>query len=397
MFQNNNWSHFFNIDYINENESLASTNKDSNTTSSYKGNNFYNFFRNKNNIKKKYEYEFDEKENKPQSNIKIQSYMSHIINKTKNKENNKSISRTKNDYYPKALSNYNNYKKPSIHKNVLIKKTMNVLNLKKGTINQNVSKFEISNYLSSKQNKKNKRKAPEKKMLNDKVNRTQPIKLHKQFTISKTKDLQKDNKKNSNNVMINNNKFDLGNEKKKIELIKKQYIKNIKNSHILFHDIKEKMNNITHYQNNILDLNNKSLKYSALSQEDNLKKYKEENIKNLKNYQLKKEQIKRRPFSCEDKKEKGKKARKFRKKILSAEMKDRREKREKEINDKIGKIKNYNIIKNKCYNSLRFYNELLDINKDKKQNFYNYLKQKLNNNKVKQKYLSQNASAKIKI
>jgi len=397
MFQNNNWSHFFNIDYINENESLVSTNKDSNTTSSYKGNNFYNFFKNKNNIKKKYEYEFDEKENKPQSNIKIQSYMSHIINKTKNKENNKSISRTKNDYYPKALSNYNNYKKPSIHKNVLIKKTMNVLNLKKGTINPNVSKFEISNYLSSKQNKKNKRKAPEKKMLNDKVNRTLPIKLHKQFTISKTKDLQKDNKKNSNNVMINNNKFDLGNEKKKIELIKKQYIKNIKNSHILFHDIKEKMNNITHYQNNILDLNNKSLKYSALSQEDNLKKYKEENIKNLKNYQLKKEQIKKRPFSCEDKKEKGKKARKFRKKILSAEMLDRREKREKEINDKIGKIKNYNIIKNKCYKSLRFYNELLDINKDKKQNFYNYLKQKLNNNKVKQKYLSQNASAKIKI
>ena len=395
MFQNN---HFFNIDYMNENESLASTNKDSNTTSSYKGNNFYNFFRNKNNKKKKYEYIFDEQENKPQmNNIKIQSYMSHIVNKTKNKENNKSISRTKNDYYPNALSNVNNYKNPLIHKKALIKKTMNVLNLIKGTINPNISKIDISNYLSFKQSKKNKRKAPEKKMLNDKANRTQQIKIHKQFTINKTKDPKKNNKKNTNNVVVNNNQFDLGNEKKKIELIKKQYIKNIKSSYILFHDIREKMNNITHYQKNILDMNNKSLKYSALSQEDNLKKYKEENIKNLKSYKLKKEQIRKRPFSCEVKKEKDKKAKKFRKKILSAEMLDRKEKREKEINDKIVKIKNYNIIKNKCYNNLRFYNELLDINKDKKQSFYNYLKQKLNNNIAKKKYFSQNVSAKIKL
>ena len=63
----------------------------------------------------------------------------------------------------------------------------------------------------------------------------------------------------------------------------KQKIKNnniIKKSQIIFHDIKEKMSNISHYQNNILELNNKCLKYSSLSREDNLKKYKEENKRN---------------------------------------------------------------------------------------------------------------------
>ena len=41
------------------------------------------------------------------------------------------------------------------------------------------------------------------------------------------------------------------------------------------------MRNIKEYQNNILALNNKCLKYSSLSKEDILKKYKEENKKNL--------------------------------------------------------------------------------------------------------------------
>ena len=47
--------------------------------------------------------------------------------------------------------------------------------------------------------------------------------------------------------------------------MKKQYIKNLKSAHALFHDIKNKMSNISEFQKNILELNNKCLKYSSLS------------------------------------------------------------------------------------------------------------------------------------
>ena len=88
MFQKNNISHFSNIDYTNESLTFASTNKDSNMTSSHKGNNFYNFFRNKNSLKRQYDYnDLEENEKKTNiNNIKIQSYISHIVNKENKNE-----------------------------------------------------------------------------------------------------------------------------------------------------------------------------------------------------------------------------------------------------------------------------------------------------------------------
>ena len=81
------------IDYTNESLSFASTNKDSNMTSSHKGNNFYNnFFRNKNSLKRQYDYnDLEENEKKTNiNNIKIQSY---IVNKENKNEKNIESSR----------------------------------------------------------------------------------------------------------------------------------------------------------------------------------------------------------------------------------------------------------------------------------------------------------------
>ena len=153
------------------------------------------------------------------------------------------------------------------------------------------------------------------------------------------------------------------------------------------------MNNITLYQNNILEINNKTLKYSNLSQEDNLKKYKEENNKNLKDFKSKNNHTKKRPLSCGNNKADNINMKKIRKKILNSQIMNEKEKRENDVNNKIDKIRNYNNIKNKCLNRLRFYNALLDVNNDKKINFYNYLKQKFkNNNIIKKRYYSHNIS-----
>ena len=177
--------------------------------------------------------------------------------------------------------------------------------------------------------------------------------------------------------------------------MKKQYIKNLKSAHALFHDIKNKMSNISEFQKNILELNNKCLKYSSLSREDNLKKYKEENKRNLREYKLKKNEINtKRPFSCNDIKRKNKKKnlKMVKKKIFSEKIMNKVEKREKNIKEKLNNIKNYNNINIQCYNMLRFFNEVLNDNKEKKSNFYNYIKQKANKNR----YFSQNISANIK-
>lgn len=399
MLHKSNIDYIFHFDYVNENESCASTNKDSNMASSIKGNNYYNFFRNSNEIKRNPEYkDYDNKENGlNNNNIKIQSYISQKNNKENKIKISKNPSRTKSNYYPKRYSYFNNYKKNNVFRNSLINKTINVLNLKKGTFNQKISKFEFNNYSSFRHNQINlKKKAPEKIKFNEKINRTQNFIKNKKIDLSKNVGAKTDKKKNTN-TEYSNKKYDFNNEKKKLELIKKQYIKNIKNTKIIFHDIKHKMSNITEYQKNILDLNNKCLKYTSLSQEDNLRKYKEENIKNLNEYKLKKEEIMKRPFSCDDKKEKRKKNKKVKKKILNVELMNKREKREKELKEKFNNIKNYNNIKSKCYNSLRFFNEILDKNKEKKMNFHKHLKEKINNNKIQKRYFSQNISAKIKL
>ena len=191
--------------------------------------------------------------------------------------------------------------------------------------------------------------------------------------------------------------MDFNKEKAKILLLKNQYINNIKNTHILFHDIKNKMGSITEFQKNILELNKKCVKYLALSKEDNLKKYKDENNKKLNEYKLKKNQITKRPFSCNDAIGKKKKKKKIlKKKIFSEEVTNRKEKRGNCIREK-NNNKKYDNINKKCYNSLRFFDEILKENQEKKLNFYSYLKQKINNNKFKNKYYSENNSIDIKL
>ena len=395
MIQKNNISHFSNIDYTNESLSFASTNKDSNMTSSHKGNNFYNFFRNKNSLKKQYDYnDLEENEKKTNiNNIKIQSYISHIVEKENKNEKNIKSSRVNYNYYPKEYSSFNYYYKIYNGKNSLINKIINILNLKKENLKQYKSKIVSSNFLSYKQNKKVQKKENAKDKLNEKKNKSQQIIKSKTDNFSKNYWINNNGKKNANNINTNK-KFDINKEKKVIELMKKQYIKNIKSTHALFHDIKNKMSNINEFQKNILELNNKSLKYSSLSQEDNLKKYKKENRKNLKEYKLKKiEVITKRPFSCNDIKSKRKNLKMVKKKILNEKVMNKIEKREKDIKEKLNNIKNYNNINIQCYNSLRFFNEVLNDNKEKKSKFYNYIKQKANKNR----YFSQNVSVNIKI
>ena len=228
-----------------------------------------------------------------------------------------------------------------------------------------------------------------------KNNKSQQIIKSKTDNFSKNYWINNNGKKNANNINTNK-KFDINKEKKVIELMKKQYIKNIKSTHALFHDIKNKMSNISEFQKNILELNNKCLKYSSLSREDNLKKYKEENKRYLREYKLKKNEINtKRPFSCNDIKRKNKKKnlKMVKKKIFSEKIMNKVEKREKDIKEKLNNIKNYNNINIQCYNMLRFFNEVLNDNKEKKSNFYNYIKQKANKNR----YFSQNISANIKI
>ena len=398
MFHKTNTSHFSNIDYANESLSFASTNKDSNMTSSQKGNSYYNFFRNKNSLKRKYDCnDFEENEKGANiNNIRIQSYLCQIVNKENKNEKNSKSSRMNYNYHPKDYySSFNAIYKNNIDKNSLINKTINILNLKKETHKQNKAKIVSSNFLSFKQNKNKKiqKKANAKKKLDEKNNNSQRIIKTKNANISENHGIKHKDKKNTNNVDVKK-KFDINKEKKVIELMKKQYIKNIKSTHALFHDIKNKMSNINEFQKNILELNNKSLKYSSLSQEDNLKKYKEENRKNLKEYKLKKiEVITKRPFSCNDIKSKRKTLKMVKKKILNEKVINKIEKREKDIKEKLNNIKNYNNINIQCYNSLRFFNEVLNNNKEKKSKFYNYIKQKANKNR----YFSQNVSVNIKI
>ena len=342
MFQKNNISHFSNIDYTNESLSFASTNKDSNMTSSHKGNNFYNFFRNKNNLKRQYDY-YDLEENEKKTNInniKIQSYISHIFNKEKKNEKNIKSSKLKYNYHPKEYSSFNYYYKNNNGINCLINKTINILNLKKENLKQNKSKIVSSNFLSYKQNKRIQKKTYAKDKLKEKKNESQQIINSKIDNLSNNYGINNNDKKNTNNININK-KLDINFGKKVIELMKKQYIKNIKSTHSLFHDIKNKMSNISEFQKNILELNNKCLKYSSLSQEDNLKKYKEENKRSLREYKLKKNEIlTKRPFSCNDIKKKNFKM--VKRKIFSEKIMNKVGKKEKEIKEKLNNIKNYN-------------------------------------------------------
>ena len=388
MLHKNSLNNCYNIDYLKENESCASTNKDSYMTSSLKGNNSYNLFRNKNNLKNAKSAYYEEKKEKS-NNFAIQDYMSKNTYKCKKKETNKNYTSAKNNYYRNSSSKFNNFYKSNYHKNSIINRTMKVLSLQKAIVNSDISMLDTDRYFLINYNNKNKIKEIKKKKLKEKCNKTQLLKENKKYNHKNCNN--KGSMKHNNNTSV---KSDFNNEQKKLELIKKQYIKSMKKSQIIFHDIKEKMNNITYYQNSILEFNDKCLKYSTLSQEDNLKKYKEENNKNLKDFKSKKNRtIYRRPLSCGNEKVENKNIKKIKKKLLNSQAINIKEKRENDINCKIDKIKNYNTITNKCCNRLRFYNALLDMNNDKKTNFYNYLKQKFKNNSImKKRYYSHNIS-----
>ena len=399
MLQKGKHSFFFNNDYMNDNESWASTNKDSNVTTSIKGNSSYNFFRDKNIFQRKHgnDNNFIEKEIKRNMKIiNIPSFIEKIPDKANKNENNKILSKMNNNYSPKSFSNFNNYNKNNNKKNSLLNQTVNILNLKKANFKQNMPKFIFQNYLTFKPNRKE-QKEPIKKKFKEKINKSQSIITNKKkyFPI---KVVIKNNHKNKTKRISTNEKIDFNEEKEKISLLKNQYINNIKNTHILFHDIKNKMSNITEFQKNILELNKKSLKYLTLSKEDNLKKYKDENKEKLNVYKLKKNQITKRPFSCNDKVETKKKKKKIvKKKVLSEDVVNRARKRENFIKEKINNIKKYDNINSICYKSLRFCNEILKENQEKKLNFYIYLKQKVNNNKVKNKYYSENITINMEL
>ena len=381
MLHKNSINQFFNFNYLKENDSYVSTNKDSNIISSIKGTNYYNLFRKKNNLKNK-KNDFEEEKNEKSKIFGIHDY----IYKNKKKTNHKNYTTARNDYYPNNSSKFNNFYKSNYTKDSIINRTMRVLSLQKGNMNSDISMFDTNRCFLINYYNRRKIKNLKKKKLNENFNKTQLLKENKKIF-----DENKVLKKNNNN---NTAKSDFKNEQKKLELIKKQYIKNIKKSQILFHDVKEKMNNITLYQNNILSINNKTLKYSNLSQEDNLKKYKEENNKYLKDFKSKNNHTKKRPLSCGNNKLDNNNMKKLRKKILNSQLISGKEKRENDLNSKIDRIINYNNIKNKCFNRLRFYNAILDANNDKKIIFYNnYLKQKFKNNNVfKKRYYCNNIS-----
>ncbi len=201
---------------------------------------------------------------------------------------------------------------------------------------------------------------------------------------------------NNSKYLINNsakeeNKINFDNNKKKIELIKKQYI----NSTIRTHEIKFNYNNnmrkILYHQDNILDLKDISINYPDLIK-DNLFKYRKENQENLKIYKSKKENQKliRRPLSynpnakniIKDKEKKTTKRvkqndnNKKRKRCMSAENIKREEikqMRENLINKRVLSVFKNDDDNNNIGKCLDYYNNLLKENQDKKNIFYNQL------------------------
>ena len=216
-------------------------------------------------------------------------------------------------------------------------------------------------------------------------------------TKNKLKKLQEDYKAN----------IDFESEKNKLKSIKGQYFYNLIYSRGIIDNIKYNINKIDRYQNNIIDLNNKCKKYSDLIQSDNLLKYKEENKKNLKIYKSKqtfktpkKNKIttsrslsynKNYKNYIKDKNNnKMKKAKSNKNNYISDEnlkRKEIKEKREKDINNKLLFIFRNDYMNNNIGNCLNYYNNLLSENVNKKRLFYKELEFKskqIENNKNKE-------------
>ncbi len=306
-------------------------------------------------------------------------------------------------------------------------KTKNILSLNFENSNININhkikrnssnyhyKSERRNKLINKENKTNKRNENElnnKKMLNTDKNCKNKKLINKMIFNSSISNTIKPKK------IEEQKKVDFGfeTEKNKLKAIKKQYIYSTYNALDKIYLIKNDMNKINLYQNNIIDLNNKCAKYSDLIKQDNLEKYREENKKNLKKYKslenisIDKTKAKIKPknknvslsriqsynnnkkkFAKKDKKNMKKKNTKNKNenkgRCISAEITKRKEikkERENKISNRIIRVLKNDYENNKIGNRLDYFNYLLKENEDRKKMFYNQLEKKskqIENNK----------------
>ena len=390
-------------------ESSISTNRDSiynkysirsnNRTISHYSN-FGNYKREENNLYSflnKYEEKKDNQKDIPLSNKNNIIKSKKLLN-AKNNFNHKYISQfnnnkkveeeknkcTKNIIYPFKYNNYfNNENNFSIRN-----KTLNILNLndKENNNNEEVKlKRCASNYLS----KNNKKIWMKNKNKSELFKRKYITEKNKNNKLNKKKIILESNI--SKNIKINNLKednlnFDLN--KKKLELIKQQYKENTFNTQTIIHEVKYNFNKINYYNNEIIDLNNKSPKYSDLIGPNKLSKYREENIKNLKKYKPKSKQNYKnnvkRPLSYNKTTKKEKKIKtlnKRKEKVLNTEKTKRNKtkgKNEEITNNRVLTVLKNDSENNNIKNCLDYYNYLLWNNEKKKQLFNKELEKKSN-------------------
>jgi hypothetical protein len=272
-------------------------------------------------------------------------------------------------------------------------KTIQVLNLNKKEENNNKKKEDIKRHnFIGKKNKIKKfgiiKTIKSKKIKNGKLIQKNILNY---FNIPKTT-------KDTNLKEDNNNNF--ATNKKKLEIIKKSYLANVVSSKELFSNLKYKMNNLNYLQSNILELNDKCLKYSDLIG-DNLSLNKKENNENLNKYRPKIQNNDHRPLSynpsikrrknnsCKNIEKKPQSCNKKMKKYKSAEymkIEEAKQKREKIIYDRV-----FNVLKNDCDNNkmenyLNYFNDILKDNQEKKKiisNQADYKSKQLENNRIR--------------
>ena len=342
----------------------------------YKRNNFNSkkYINKLNNIDNRFITQFNINNNR-EENEKNQLYSNNysILNYSKNLNNEKNSSITKKTAFVLNLKSENNNNK-NIEKCLSTSKRNN-----EQTRNKDNNKFNKRKIYNTEKHIKNKKLI---RKMNSNNNNNNNFPKKQQYIIQENKELNFDSEKN------------------KLELIKQQYIDNTINTQKTIHQVKDNFNKINTYNENILKLNDKCLKYTDLVQPDNLYKYREENNNNLKKYKPKQNINKniKRPLTYDkhlknrNKKNKNKIKNDInlvenKKKYLSAETikrKEIKEKRNKKINNRVLNVLKNEYKNNKIEKCLDFYNNLLKNNEEKKQLFYDeleYKSKKLKNNR----------------
>ena len=410
------------------NESTISTNRDTIHNKYYSNisnkkvshfNNFENYTKEHNNI-------FSSINKNDDKNLNFYNNNNIPLNNKNSNYNSKKILNLKNDYYCNYIrqSNKINNKKDNTQNesnlyssnyrdffhnenNSSIKnKTLNILNLKSKEISD-CSKNNSQSFtnkmiykMKNRVNQKDIKKRNSSEIYNDRKIYTSYIpKKYKNLIIKNIFNNNSSFKNRKNNLY--EDKIDFDSEKKQLELIKQQYIDNTINTQKLIYELKNNLNKIDYDKNNILELNNKCLKYSDLVQPDNLYKYREENIKNLQKYKPKQnyKTINKRPISSNNKiinKEKYNNKKNNiinrnnsnikRKKYLSADnikrkgIKGIKEKNKNVVNNRVLKALRNEYKKNKLKNNLDYYNYLLKDNEEKKRLFCDEIEYRQNIN-----------------